>query len=149
MVATLAESEVLPPAKRGPGRPTLYNEQRHEAIVSEIRRGLAPSRAGAIVGIGADAVREWRERFPEFDEDVTRAEAQYVSHLTEQMGRCETKWKTPDPKALELLSRRFVEFRQHQETTSTSVNLTVGATVAPDQLAKLQAMWALSLEEGK
>lgn len=151
MVAELAtlETEVMPPSGRKIGRPTLYSPERAEAVLSHVRRGLSPTRAAAKCNLSHSTISEWREQYPEFSTAVNAAEAEYVEHITAKLESCQTKWETPDPKALELLSRRFPEFRQHQEVETRSVSVNVSVTVAPEQLAGLQAMWQQSLEGAK
>lgn len=138
MVA-LAEQSPPAPQKRKIGRPTGYCQEVHDAICDGIRNGLAPTRAANLCGFNASIVAEWSDRFPEFAEDVARARAEWTKTLTEKMLKCVTKWDTPDPKALELLSRSLPEFRQHQETTVTSTNLSVSVQLDQSHMAQLHS----------
>lgn len=111
---------------------------------------MTASRAADKAGISATVITDWKAQYPEFLELLKRAEAEYIDEKLDQLKACQTKWGTPDPKAIELELRRIPEFRQHQPEPQQAV--TVNINVTPEALLKLQAMWeqsrALAITEG-
>lgn len=106
---------------------------------------MTQARAADLADLGESTVSEWKGLHPKFAQALRRAEAEYLQDRMEAVKKCETKWGTPDPKALELELRRFPEFRQHQVTESTST--TIQLTLDPSQVAQLQGLWAASREK--
>lgn len=134
------------PVKRGRGRPTDYNTEVHEAIVEAVRAGLSPTRAAQKAGFNHAVITDWREKYPEFSTDIAQAEAEYVQDRIAALKACQTKWGTPDPKALEIELRRFSEFRIHQEVTSSTTNLNVSVQLTSDNIA---SVWQRHIEAHK
>jgi transposase-like protein len=138
MVA-LAEQPLEPAPKNKGGRPLLYNEQRVKMLCEAIEQGLSYSRAADLVGITGETVSAWKERYPEFSEAIARAEATFLLETAKKLSSAKTMAGSADPKALELLLRRFPEFRQHQEVTQTTTNLNVSVQLNSDQLTSLHS----------
>lgn len=60
-------------------RPPKYSTERADAIVRAIRQGNTLATSARLGGIAYDTLNEWRKRFSEFSEAVTRAEAEAES----------------------------------------------------------------------
>jgi len=58
------------------GRPTKYNEDRHNRIVETLRAGNTRRASAWAGGIDLDTFANWLRRFPEFSAAVKEAEAE-------------------------------------------------------------------------
>ena len=59
------------------GRPSKYNPERVAVIVSAIEEGHTEKDAAKIAGIDESLLSIWKEKYPEFDEAVKKAHANY------------------------------------------------------------------------
>lgn len=58
------------------GRPTKYNPDRHNRIIEALRAGNTRKASAMFGGVSVDAFQEWVKIYPEFSQDVERAEAE-------------------------------------------------------------------------
>lgn len=61
------------PAKRRPGRPTLYTPERIKVILSTIKIGGTESDACARAGIDQDTLARWKKNNADFAESIEKA----------------------------------------------------------------------------
>ena len=58
------------------GQPTKYHDDRCDTILHYLREGNTLKTAAEVGGIHYDTLNEWRKKYPDFSEAVTRAEAE-------------------------------------------------------------------------
>ena len=68
-----------PPAKRGPGRPTVRTAETAQTICDHIARGMPYVFACGAAGIGLATFHEWRNEDPAFKDQIEAAVARGVS----------------------------------------------------------------------
>lgn len=115
-------------------RRTALDAQKRAAIVSAVEQGLSVSRAAATIGVCRSTVAKWRERYPEFDEEVFQAESRCIQQLTDNITTAaQSDWRA----AAHLLSVRW----PHEYSERTQAN----AASASDRAESLS--WGLQKVE--
>lgn len=132
MVAVLERTALARPDGR-----TAYTPQLMEPVYEWIAKGVSPSGAAEKCGISRQALSDWRQRYPEVADGIQRAIGEHKCYIADALRACRTKWGTPDPKALELETRRYEEYAIHQVSESTTLSVSVALGV--EQLAALHA----------
>lgn len=124
------------------GRPTRILHV-GQAIIDAMRVGASQAKAAQSVQVDPATVTGWKVLYSGFRNALAQAEAQYFTRIVGDLHKCQTKWGTPDPKALEILVRRFPEFQVHQ--TQESTTLSVNVTMSPEQVVAMHAYHCQSL----
>lgn len=150
MPATTLETqvEVLPPEKRGPGKPTLYSPERVEIILTALRKGHSLSSASSKAGLGHDTAREWATQYPEFAGAITLAESEYCDLLLDKLLKCENKFG-PDAKAITFALERRFRRDWGQVVTTENRNLNITVSITGEQLLAIREKRRLALEAMK
>ncbi len=113
-----------------------YTAARAKAICELIRKGVTVEGACESAGINPDTHYEWKKRYPDYAEQVTRANGQSEAELVEIARRGAIK----DPRiAVQILERRFggrwCKAEKHQVTANQTVT-----TVSPQLIKSLASL---------
>jgi hypothetical protein len=66
-------------SSRPVGRPSKFSKEVAHAIIAKARIGLPLKFCSQAAGVSKDAVEEWRARWPDFDRELTQAQAEAVA----------------------------------------------------------------------
>jgi hypothetical protein len=66
-------------SSRPVGRPSKFSKEVRDAIIAKARIGLPLKFCSQAAGVSKDAVEEWRARWPDFDRELTQAQAEAVA----------------------------------------------------------------------
>lgn len=97
----------------GPGRPSKYNEERHERMVEAAKRGATMEGVARAGGIHISTLYEWMDEYPELNEDITRARSQAEMEALEDVADNRPDW---------LLERSF-NYTKKQEIEHSAENV--------------------------
>ncbi len=141
MVADLERTALARPNGR-----TAYSPEIMQPVYEWIAKGVSPSGAATKCGISRQTLSDWRQRYPEVEEQIEQSVGEHKCDIADRLRACQTKWGTPDPKALELECRRYPEYSQHQtiETTQT-LTMTVQVQVQSVKLASARHLKLLGV----
>lgn len=64
------------------GAPPKYNKARHAEIVKSLEAGMSRTTAAELAGIHRTTLETWREVYPTFNDDVTKAIAKAKARAT-------------------------------------------------------------------
>lgn len=79
--------------KRGDGgRPSKFNDERRESILSAARNGTTVEGCARAAGIGTSTLYDWLDQYPEFSESFNRARAKAEQDLVEAAKEDDPKW---------------------------------------------------------
>jgi hypothetical protein len=132
------------------GRPTKYNEKTITRLCEALADGMPIKGACVIAGIGVTTLNEWREKYPEIEERISRARESYREKALQTIKKAiaNDDWRA----AVAALKLIFPEYRDR----ATDVNVAVGVQVVlPEaERAKLlerrdKALMALTSKKGR
>jgi transposase len=70
-----------------PGKPSKYSSAVTKRIFRTVSQGLSREAAAALAGINLAALYEWQSRFPEFSEELKKADARFEQASVRRMAK--------------------------------------------------------------
>ena len=128
-----------PKKSRKRGRPTLYKPEYCEQVVEWGREGCSLHQIASRMGISLQCFAEWREKYKQFGESVTRAR-DLAQAWWEDVGMSGMRSREFNARVWEISVRnRFPESYRDQSTLELSGSLTV-AGIKDEDLLRAQAL---------
>ena len=87
------------------GRPSKSIREGMEVIVKALRVGASRAAAAACARIDEGTLNEWLERYPNFDQDINKAEAELEIRMVQDITSRKVGWEA----AAYILERRYPE----------------------------------------
>ena len=143
------------PAPRATGRPTKFCHELVEEICKHLGDGVPMDYAAALCGVSGESVRNWRTKYPRFDQSVCEAIARGVqSRLAVIKKAAESDWRAASWWLEHVLPERFARNRL-EVTGADGAPLSAGVQLYLPQKQALPAVEAggpaemLALPEGR
>jgi hypothetical protein len=104
------------------GRPTKYNEETITRLCAALADGMPIKAACVVAGIGVTTLNEWRDKYPELEERISRARESYREKALQTIKKAITNddWRA----AVAALKLAFPEYRDRAQ-----VDVQVGVAV--------------------
>jgi transposase len=81
------QNKVIRMRTKLPGKPSKYSSAVTKRIFRTVSQGLSREAAAALAGINLAALYEWQSRFPEFSEELKKADARFEQASVRRMAK--------------------------------------------------------------
>ncbi|HJY52587.1 MAG TPA: hypothetical protein VKD89_01080 [Candidatus Udaeobacter sp.] len=128
------------------GRPTKYSQETIERLCEALADGLPIKGACVKAGIGVTTLNEWRDRYPEVNEQIEEARECYREKAIQTINRA---IKNDDWRAAQAALKMFFP-EEYREGAAINVNATAQVSgfviTEPERLKLIEARRRLALQ---